>query len=212
MTQKEKLLDIAMLLGTAAAILISMFAGFAQECDELRETTFRLHILANSDSEHDQRVKYGLRDYILSDLGTVFAGCGSSAESRALAERNLTYIEQKANEYLRSAGCAETAHCTVEKTEFPTRVYGDVTLPAGKYDALRIEIGAGKGQNWWCVLYPSVCIGAASVPESPFPHRAVYAQKKAASRATADSLKAQRGGVEFRFALYDWLKTVFGVQ
>lgn len=211
MTSKEKRLDIAILLGTAFAILIALFAGFAKDCDELRESTFRLHILANSDSVHDQRVKYALRDYILADVGAIFAGCTDKNDAKALAERNLGYIGQKAGEYLRSIGCTEPVRCSVETCEFPTRVYADFTLPAGNYDALRIEIGAGAGKNWWCVLYPSVCLNAASVQGSPLPRRELYEQRKAADRATADSLKAQRGEVEFRFALYDIIKWMFGV-
>ena len=211
MTSKEKRLDIAMLLGTAFAIITALFAGFAKDCDELRESTFRLHILANSDSEHDQRVKYALRDYILTDMGDMFASCASKNETKALAERNLGYIEQRANEYLRSIGCEQEAHCSVENCDFPMRVYADLTLPAGSYDALRIEIGEGAGKNWWCVLYPSVCVNAVSVPKSSLPRREFYEQRKAADRATADSLKAERGEVEFRFALYDLIKSLFGL-
>ena len=200
-----------MLLVTAAAIIISLFAGFAKDCDALYESTFRLHILANSDSEHDQRIKYALRDYILADVGAVFAGCTDKGDAKALAERNLGYIEQKSGEFLRSIGCTEPVRCSVETCEFPTRVYADFTLPAGNYDALRIEIGEGAGKNWWCVLYPSVCVNAASVPSSPLPRRELYEPRKAADRATADSLKAQRGEVEFRFALYDLIKSLFGL-
>ncbi|MBO6232347.1 MAG: stage II sporulation protein R [Ruminiclostridium sp.] len=210
MTAREKRLDIAMLLGTAAAIITAMFAGFARECDELRESTFRLHILANSDSESDQRIKYALRDYILDDLGDVFGSCGSAEQSRELAERNLGYITARANEFLADIGSAQTARCSVETCDFPTRVYGETTLPAGEYSALRIEIGAGAGKNWWCVLYPKVCVGAASLPRSPLPRRELYERRKAADRATADSLKAQRGEIEFRFALYDALKALLG--
>ena len=108
-------------------------------------------------------------------------------------------------------GYGLTVKCSVENTEFPTRVYGDMTLPAGNYDALRVVIGDGEGKNWWCVLFPSVCIKAAAVPVSAFPARTLYEQRKAADRLTADSLKAERGEVEYRFALYDLIKSIFGV-
>ncbi len=209
MTTKEKLLDIAMLLGTAAAIITALFAGFAKECDELRDNTFRLHILANSDSADDQRVKYALRDFMLTDLGAIFGACDSKDETRALATRNLAYIEQRANDFLRENGSRSSVRCSVETTDFPTRVYGDVTLPAGRYDALRVVIGEGEGHNWWCVLYPSVCLRAVSTEHSPFPRRELYESRKAADRATSDSLKAERGEVEFRFALYDLLRALF---
>ena len=211
MTQKEKYLDIAMLLGTAAAVLISMFAGFAKETDRLYDSTFRLHILANSDSPEDQALKYELRDYILTDLGSIFTAAETKEDAMALAERNLPYIEFLSDEFLRSKGSEYTVKCSVENTEFPTRVYGDVTLPAGNYDALRVVIGEGEGKNWWCVLFPDVCIKAASVPASKVPTRSFYEARKAADRMTADSIKAERGEVEYRFALYDLIRQIFGI-
>ncbi len=211
MTRKEKLLDISMLLGTAVAVLVAMFAGFAKETDKLYESTFRLHILANSDSPEDQRMKYELRDYILTDLGAVFSSCPTKEATVALAERNIPYIEQRSNEFLMTHGYDCTVKCSVENTEFPTRVYGEMTLPAGNYDALRVVIGDGAGKNWWCVLFPSVCIKAASVQTGPILTRALYEQRKAADRMTADSLRAERGGVEYRFALYDFIKSLFGI-
>ena len=205
MTTKEKMLDIAMLLGTAIALITALFAGFARECDSLRDSTFRLHILANSDSEEDQCIKYALRDYMLTELGGVFGSCESKDETEALVRRNLPYIEQRANDFLRENGCSDTVHCEVGSADFPTRMYGSLTLPAGRYDALRVVIGSGAGQNWWCVLYPSVCLRAASAKVSPLPRRTLYESRKSADRATADSLLAQRGGIELRFALYDLL-------
>ncbi len=211
MTKKEKMLDISMLIGTAAAVIFAMFAGFAKQCDELRENTFRLHILANSDSAEDQQIKYALRDYILSDLGAVFTSCTSKEETMQLAERNLSYIEQRANEFLAEKGMGQTVKCYVENTGFPTRVYEDQTLPAGNYDALCVVIGDGEGKNWWCVLYPNVCLRAASVQKSVLPQRTLYETNKRTARMTADSLKAERGQIEYRFALYDLIKKLFGI-
>ena len=198
-----------MLLGTAAAILISMFAGFSADCDKLYGSTFRLHILANSDSVRDQQIKYAVRDHILTDMSEKFADCRSKASAKETAERELAEISRQVNGYLRELGCEYTASCFVENTYFPTRVYADCTLPAGYYDALRVVIGSGEGQNWWCVLYPSVCLQAASLPESSVPRRELYEQRKAANRSSADSLKAQRGEIEFRFAVYDLLRSLF---
>ncbi len=210
MTRKEKIIDISMLLGTAIAVIAAMFAGFAKECDELRENTFRLHIIANSDSVRDQQIKYALRDCIISDLGGIFTSCGSKNETKAVAERNLAYIGQRVNEFLVEKGVEQTATCSVENTMFPTRVYEDFTLPAGNYDALCIVIGEGKGRNWWCVLYPDVCLRASGIQKSVLPQRTLYESNKRASRMTADSLKAERGQIEYRFALYDLIMALFG--
>ena len=102
-----------MLLGTAAAVLISAFAGFSADCDRLYERTFRLHILANSDSAADQRIKYELRDRILTDMGGLFEGCRSEASARETAERELGYISRQVNDYLGEMGCGQTAGCFV---------------------------------------------------------------------------------------------------
>lgn len=209
MTNRERHIDIALLLGTAFAILTALFADFAGECDKLYESTFRLHLIANSDSEYDQKIKYALRDYIITDLGDIFKNCGSSAEAETAAINNTGYITGKINDYLISQGCPYTAHISVGTSDFPTRVYADRTLPAGDYEAMRVVLGEGKGKNWWCVLYPTVCIKAASAEKSVFPSRMLYEQTKRANRMTADSLKAERGNIEFRFALYDLLHALF---
>ena len=212
MTNKEKTIDIALLLGTAFAVLTALFADFTRECAKLRESTFRLHIIANSDTETDQKIKYALRDYLLTDLGGIFADCESSEEAEAAAVRNSGYITARTNEFLVSKGCGYTAQVSVGRSDFPTRVYADMTLPSGSYEALNVVLGEGGGKNWWCVLYPSVCIGAASAGRpSALPQRTLYERSKQSNRMTADSLKAERGGIEYRFALYDLLRALFGI-
>lgn len=211
MTSKEKALDIAMLLGTAFAILAALFADFAGECDRLYDSTFRLHIPANSNSVRDQQIKYALRDYVLTELGDIFAECDTAAEAKAAAEQNADRISLRANQFLAEHGCEYTAEVTVGKADFPTRVYADYTLPSGSYDALRIVLGEGRGRNWWCVLYPDVCIGAASTQKSVLPQRTLYEHNKRLNRMTAESLNTERGGVEYRFALYDLIRALFGL-
>lgn len=206
----EKTLDIALLFGAAAAIICAVFADFAGQCEEMQEKAFRLHILANSDSAADQDIKYSLRDYILDDLGYIFSCCDTKETAAAAAKRNLPLITQRANEFLDRSGCGYEAVCTVEKCRFSTRRYGDYTLPAGEYDALKIVLGQGEGRNWWCVLYPSVCLPAASEPVSPLPKRTLYEEEKKKAKLTADSLAIECGnGIEFRFALYEWLLSLF---
>lgn len=205
-----KILDISMLLGAAAAIIFSAGADFTKECEKMQDTAFRLHILANSDSETDQNIKYALRDYILDDLGYIFSSADTKDGTVELAKRNLDFIEVRANEFLAENGCGYTAECYVEKTDFPTRKYGDYTLPAGKYDALRIILGNGEGRNWWCVLYPSVCLPAASEEKPLIRPRPLYSAQKRSYRLTAESLAIERGeGVEMKFWIYEFFKNIF---
>ncbi len=210
MTNKEKLTDIALLLGTAFAIIAALFADFARECSGLYDSTFRLHIIANSDSPEDQRIKYAVRDYILTDLSGIFAGCATAADAEAAAADNAAYIAARVGGYLADRECDYAASVSVGEASFPTRAYADLTLPSGEYRALRVVLGEGKGRNWWCVLYPSMCIGAAGTEKSVLPRRELYERRKRLDRLTADSLRTERGGIEFRFALYDLIRNLFG--
>lgn len=207
MEKRIKTLDIAMLLGAAAAIIFAVFMDFTAQCEELQDTAFRLHILANSDSAFDQRIKYELRDYIIEELGYIFNEADSKDEAKLIATRNLKLITERANLFLEEKGCSYRAYCTVGKSGFGTRKYGDYTLPAGEYDSLRIILGEGGGKNWWCVLYPEVCLSAVSEKNQIFAERSLYRKNKLSAEMTADS-KNQK--IEIRFAIYEWLKGIFG--
>lgn len=210
MKLNEKTLDIALLLGAAVSIIAAMITGFVKNCEEMQDKAFRLHILANSDSLEDQQTKYEVRDYILSDLGYIFGSCDTKDETKALAQRNIGLISDSVNDYLKLGGCDYRAVCTVEKCSFGTRKYGNYTLPAGEYDALKITLGKGEGENWWCVLFPSLCIDAASEC-AVLPERTLYEEEKAKAQLTADSLAAKYGDVEYRFMVYEWFREFFGV-
>ena len=105
MTKHERILDISLLLGAAAAILAALFTGFVKNCDSAPDNTFRLHILANSDSAEDQAVKYELRNFLLSDLDSVFGNAADKQSAVTAAEQDLPFIEQRANEFLAKKGC-----------------------------------------------------------------------------------------------------------
>ena len=131
---------------------------------KLEHSVIRLHILANSDSTADQTEKLLVRDAVLAGAGSwIPAGSDFSAGCEALRAQ-LPAIRQTAEQTLRAAGCSDTVRVSLEQTDFPERQYGMMTLPAGCYQALRVEIGAAAGQNWWCVMYPAVCIPAAAEP------------------------------------------------
>ena len=206
MKKHIKTLDISMLLGAAAAIIIAVFTDFTAQCQEIEDSVFRLHILANSDSAFDQRIKYELRDYIIEDLGYIFSSAHNKNTAKAFASRSIGLITERANDFLREKGCDYTAYCVVGKSEFGTRKYGSYTLPAGEYDCLKIMLGKGEGKNWWCVLYPDICLKAVS--ESPVAAvRPLYERKKQSRRLTADSKKQD---IEIKFAIYEWLRNIFG--
>ena len=117
----------------------------------------RFHVLANSDSEADQQLKLAVRDRILREYGDLLGECESKAETLAALEGVQQEICTTAAEEILEQGYTYPVRISIVREEFPFKKYGDLIFPAGVYDALRIEIGEAKGQNWWCVLYPQMC-------------------------------------------------------
>lgn len=136
-------------LGVSAAHQSLLQRGIAEE-------VLRFHVLANSDSEEDQNIKYLVRDAVIAWLSDEMEVKDKDSELQFLSE-HLSQIEQIANQVLSGSGVSYRAQATIENCYFPDRTYGDYTFPAGWYDALCICLGEAKGQNWWCVLYPSLC-------------------------------------------------------
>ena len=135
---------------------------FVNSCEELSEDVLRVHILANSDSAADQSLKLSVRDRVLRECSGYFNGCDNKAEAMRITQTHLGEIEQIALGEIRRRGFDYPVTAQIGEMYFNTRYYDDFTMPAGQYDALRLIIGDGKGQNWWCVMYPSLCVGAAS--------------------------------------------------
>jgi len=117
----------------------------------------RFHVLANSDSEADQLLKRQVRDGILAKFSPVVGGAPSLEESRRIVKENLKAIEAEAARVIAVKGKKYPVKAEYGYFNFPAKSYGDLTLPAGRYEALRIVIGEGKGSNWWCVLFPPLC-------------------------------------------------------
>lgn len=146
-----------------AVILSCLFSmtGFCGACDDIQNEVFRLHILANSDSEDDQNLKLYVRDGLLEYTEQLFKNCKNKEQSKTTALKNIDNIKQKAKNLISEYGYNYSVDVYVTNMGFNTRVYENFTLPAGNYDALRIVIGEGKGHNWWCVLYPALCVPSA---------------------------------------------------
>lgn len=138
-------------------IIILTAAVCARPEDSTAAAYLRLHVRANSDSAADQAVKYEVKEAIVEYLTPVAASAESKEEAVAALEAALPGIERTANAVLAENGFAYLSRAEIRAEEFPTRVYDGVTLEAGVYDALIVELGSGKGANWWCVVYPPLC-------------------------------------------------------
>lgn len=157
----NKRIKLSLIFGIICAMLLSM-TQFSVLCDDLRENILRLHIIANSDSTEDQALKLKIRDTILNETGDLFLGVTELENAEKQASEHIDEFTQIANRVIKENGFDYSANVTLGDCFFETREYETFTLPAGNYRSLIIELGKAEGKNWWCVIFPSVCIPAAS--------------------------------------------------
>ncbi len=160
-----KRLEISVLLSLVFSVLLSICA-LNTECSEIRGSVLRLHVLANSDSSDDQALKLKVRDRLLSISGEIFSGAKSREEAAAAAQASLGRLQREAEDVIAASGCDYPVSVSLENCYFNTRTYDNITLPAGQYQALRVVIGKGEGHNWWCVMFPPLCVSPASDDET----------------------------------------------
>lgn len=191
-----KMIKIALILALAGAMLY--FGTVISDKKQLRDSVLRLHVIANSDSQADQEVKLKVRDAVLEEVNGHLDSAMTKQQAREVLEGKLKELEEVANMVLRQEGMTDIATVTLGREEYPTREYDTFTLPAGVYDSLIVSIGEAKGQNWWCVVFPSLCLPAVGSD----------AADVAAGAGFSDSLSGAitgREGYQVRFFLLDWL-------
>ncbi len=138
-------------------IIVLSGIGLLSYQEQPHKEYLRIHIRANSNLLEDQQVKYIVKDKIVEYLTPYIAECNTKEKAETLLNDNLFCIEQVAKETLVQKGFSYSVKASVREEEFPTRIYQDVCLESGVYKALIIELGSGKGDNWWCVVYPPLC-------------------------------------------------------
>lgn len=150
----------ALISGFILSVLFS-FLNFGCRCENISGKVFRLHIIANSDSCEDQNLKLKVRDRILKDFGGEFSETENLVNAEKITKENLDLVKSLAQDEILKNGYDYSVEAGLVRMKFDTRSYENITLPAGYYDALRITIGEGKGKNWWCVMFPPMCLPAA---------------------------------------------------
>lgn len=156
---RKNIFELALLIGLVFSLLSAALA--TETRDNIKEKIIRLHVIANSDSEEDQELKIRVRDEVLSLMEGLTQNCESIEDAREILQKNLKTFEETANDVCKTSGFTYSATVSLNEAEFPTKDYTSFSLPAGKYEALRIVLGEGKGKNWWCVLFPPLCVSAA---------------------------------------------------
>jgi len=147
---------------------ISAFSYAQNISTDLSENVFRLHVIANSDTDYDQELKFKVRDNLLKYMNEICVNCKTKQDAISIVQANKERFQQIAIDTIKEEGYSYPVNINIGYFEFPTKNYGDISLPAGLYDALRVEIGEAKGQNWWCVMFPPLCfvdISSGIVPE-----------------------------------------------
>lgn len=163
-------LELGVLAGFLLTVVLTLcLARYDAACNAVCDDTLRLHILANSDTVEDQMLKLAVRDALLQTLTPLLSGEDAprtKEQAMQTVQKALPALQYTAWQTVRRAGTTpaqrtQTVTVRMERAEFQTRDYGDFALPGGQYDALRVELGAAQGHNWFCVLYPQMCLGAA---------------------------------------------------
>ncbi len=154
-----KKIKISLSVGIIVAVIFSI-CSFAKTSEDIRSDVLRLHVIANSDSSVDQNLKLRLRDFILHQGKDIFDGSVNVANAVEKLEPRLTELEEASKAFVKRNGFDYDVKITLSDEYFTTRTYESVTLPAGKYLALRVVIGSGQGHNWWCVMFPPMCVPA----------------------------------------------------
>lgn len=166
MKNYKKILMIFILFLTY--FLISLFSYSNAVSSSLSENVFRLHVIANSDSKEDQDLKYKVRDNLIKYMNSISKDVSTKEDAIKLANENIDNFYNIAKNTILENGFNYDVNIEIGNFDFPTKTYGDISLPAGFYDALRVKIGEAKGKNWWCVMFPSLCfvdISNGIVPE-----------------------------------------------
>lgn len=160
---------LVVLLLLTLFVFVSAISYVNAVSEDIANSVFRLHVIANSDSNVDQNLKLKVRDELLSYMNKISKDCSSKEEVKALAIEHQNDFVEIAENVIKDNGFNYEAKVKIGLSDFPTKYYGDISLPAGTYDALKVEIGEAKGQNWWCVMFPPLCfvdVSSGIVPES----------------------------------------------
>lgn len=192
----RKFLSLVLICGLVGAAV--WFAAVIADRRALNENVIRLHVVAHSDSPEDQQVKLLVRDELNRQLEPAMADLPDAAAAKAYLQEQLPQLEEAANRVLASEGFSHRATVTLQKEAFSTRHYDTFSLPAGVYDALRVTIGDGQGQNWWCVVFPRLCVPVTTQEFSDTAAGAGFQQPLTGALQ-------QEKGYEIRFFLLDIL-------
>lgn len=193
---------VFLILLLSHAAFIQANAVYAQ-ADSISDSVLRLRVVANSDSEKDQQLKLAFKSRLCELLKPYLSDCPSVDAAADWIQSNLPFIQEQADNILKELS-ADTCTVKLTRSNFPTRTYGSLTFPPGNYRTLLITLGNGKGHNWWCVLYPSLCFtdeSTASFPEE--------AQSKLQQTLSEEDYETINQGITYRFRIAELVGSLY---
>ena len=192
-------------------IFVSAISYTNAVCMDISDNVFRLHVIANSDSKEDQNLKYIVRDNVLDYVAQISTTASSKEDIINILQNHLTEIEAIALDTIRKNGFDYSVCVEIGNFSFPTKKYGDIILPPGYYDALRIKIGEAEGQNWWCVMFPPLCF--VDVTSGVVPDESKEIMKENLSKEEFDLISKNSNEVKVKFKIVEVLQnfTISGI-
>ena len=188
-------------------VFISAISYVNAVSEDLSESVFRLHVIANSDSKEDQDLKYKVRDSILEYINKLAVDCSSKDEVITLVTEKQEVLHNIAKKVIKENGYNYNVNISIGNFEFPTKTYGDISFPAGNYDALRVEIGEAVGQNWWCVMFPPLCF--VDVTSGVVPDESKQTIKENLNEEEYDLISdTESPTIKFKFSLIEFFKGI----
>lgn len=174
----------------------------------IESSVFRLHVIANSDSKEDQNLKYLVRDNILKYINQISKNANSKQEIIEIAQNNIDTIKEIAQNTVYENGYNYNVNIKIGNFAFPTKKYGDISLPAGFYDALRVEIGSASGQNWWCVMFPPLCFVDVSSGIVPDKSKEVLQENLSSEEYSLLSENETTSDMNFKFKIVEIFQNI----
>lgn len=188
-------------------IFVCAFSYVNAVSSDIANSVFRLHVIANSDEKEDQELKLKVRDNVLSYMNKICENVTTKEDAILIANEHIDEFKEIALNTIHENGYDYSVNVKIGNFSFPTKTYGDISLPAGLYDALRIEIGEAKGQNWWCVMFPPLCF--VDVSSGIVPDDSKETMKDNLSDEEFSLISDNEdSNVKFKFKLIEWFQNV----
>lgn len=188
-------------------VFISALSYVKAISTDISNNVFRLHVIANSDSSEDQELKYKVRDALLEYMDQISNKSTSKEEIISLMEQNKDTLYNIAKKVIEENGYDYSVNISIGNFEFPTKTYGDISLPAGYYDALKVEIGEASGQNWWCVMFPPLCFVDVTTGIVPEESKEILKENLTDEEYELIS-DTESSDIKIKFGLIEWFKSI----